>query len=398
MTTHSRTRRQRKHTKTATHNKVESAQQTASPGTNLIVALPVVQLRLDAANPRFAGRTDADSQKDLVRILWKEFAADEIALSIAENDFFQSEPLFVVREGASYTVVEGNRRLAAVLLLRNRQLRRELGAESLPVLSPAKLRKLDYLPAIVYPDRESLWFMVGFKHIKGAKTWDSFSKAEFIRRVHDNFRVPLKQIAERIGDYHSTVKRLYRGYELLEQAEKQAGFDKEDTARNRFFFSHLYTAADQSEFQHFLGIGAETSLKPNPVRRSRLGELAELMTWLYGKRSTSTEPVVRRQNPDLNTLREVVGNRNALAALRNGRPLTRAHEIAVGDKRLFREALTDAKEDLKDAMSTVTTGYSGEEDLFEVAEDAVSLAGNIREQMYLKFHGEDVEPKSKKRT
>jgi hypothetical protein len=207
----------------------------------------------------------------------------------------------------------------------------------------------------------------------------------------------LVEIAEKIGDNHSTVKRLYRGYKLLEQAEKQAGFDKEDTARNRFFFSHLYTAADQTEFQHFLGIESGTSLKPNPVSKSKLGELAELMTWLYGRRSTGIEPIVRRQNPDLNILRNVVGNPNALAALRNGRPLTRALEIAIGDKRRFREALTDAKEDLKDAMSTVTTGYSGEEDLFEVAKDIVSLAERIRDQVASRLERGIEKPESKKR-
>jgi hypothetical protein len=222
---------------------------------------------------------------------------------------------------------------------------------------------------------------VGFRHINGIKPWDSFSKAMYIAEVYEHYGIPLSEIARRIGDYHSTVKRLYRGYKILEQAELQAGFDREDTARNRFFFSHLYTAADQAEFQRFLNIDAEHSLQPNPVPESHLGELGELMTWLYGRRSKGVDPTVRTQNPDLNTLREVISKPDSLAALRAGYSLERSLAIAIGDKRRFREALTSAKVELQTAKGTVTTGYAGERDLWETVNDIVAYAESIREDM-----------------
>ena len=241
--------------------------------------------------------------------------------------------------------------------------------------------KLDTLPAIVYPDRESLWTSIGFRHINGIKEWDSFSKAKYIADVHEKYDIELMAIAQKIGDRHATVKRLYRGYKLLEQAESQAGFDKEDRSRNRFYFSHLYTAADQPEFQKFLGIAPETSLTRNPVPESKLPELAELMTWLYGRKSRDIEPIVRTQNPDLNTLRNVIGNPEAVSALRRGYSLERSNTVAIGDKRRFREALTSAKVELQNAKATVTTGYEGEEDLYDTVEDAIRLAETIRREM-----------------
>lgn len=177
------------------------------------------------------------------------------------------------------------------------------------------------------------------------------------------------------------MRRLYRGYKVLEQAEERAGFSKEDRVRNRFYFSHLYTAVDQTEFQKFLGIDAEKSLKPNPVPQSKLPELKELMTFLYGQRSTGKEPLVRTQAPDLNILREVISKPAALSAIRSGLSLERAYDIGTGDKRRFRDSLTRAKEELQQAKGTVTKGYSGEEDLYETITDIELYASKIKEEM-----------------
>ena len=113
----------------------------------------------------------------MLDILWTEMAADEVAWSIAENGFFRSEPLFVIIQNPDeedpsrrkYIVVEGNRRLAAVILLREERLREEVGATSLPDIDAKRRAELDALPAIIFPHRESLWTTVGFRHIKGIK-------------------------------------------------------------------------------------------------------------------------------------------------------------------------------------------------------------------------------------
>src|ERR1035437_5765184 len=90
------------------------------PVVQTISDLPTDQLLLDAQNPRLASGVAAKTQDDLLKVLWEEMAVDEVALSIAANGFFREEPLFAVPDGkGKYTVVEGNRRLAAVILLRD---------------------------------------------------------------------------------------------------------------------------------------------------------------------------------------------------------------------------------------------------------------------------------------
>ncbi len=366
------------------------------PNPNEIVDIPVEQLLLDSENARLAWRTNGDSQEELIKILWTEMAVDEVALSIAENGFFRSEPLFVIianpnerdERKRKYIVIEGNRRLSAVLLLCDRKLREKIKATNLPNIDTERRTSLERLPAIIYPSRESLWTSLGFRHINGIKPWDSFSKAKYVAEVHENYGVSLPEIAQKIGDRHATVKRLYRGYKILEQAETQAGFDKEDAARGRFYFSHLYTAADQKEFQEFLGIDPNISLRPNPVPESRLAELGQFMTWLYGKKSEEIEPVVRTQNPDLNTLRRVISKPDSLSALQSGHSLELSYAIAIGDRRRFRDALTSAKVELQNAKATVTTGYNGEKDLFDTSLDIVRLAETIRDEMETQIQSE----------
>lgn len=352
----------------------------------------VESLELDEENPRLASATEEpDGQKALAKVLWEEMAVDEVALSIAANGFFQEEPLFVIpKKGSStkYIVVEGNRRLTAVRLLRDAGLRKYVGAEDLPTITAEQKKKLDELPVSIYPNRESLWEYFGFRHINGPQPWDAFAKAKYVADVHEKYAVELKDIARKIGDRHSIVQRLYNGYKVLQQAEAKTGFAKEDAYRNRFYFSHLYTAIDYSEFRDFLGIKTDAEvLKDNPVPSKKADDLKLLMRWIYGSKEDGIEPLVRSQNPDLNTLREVVKTDRGVTALRKNVPLNRAFEISIGDERRFRDAITLAKENIQQAKGTVTTGYKGDKELFEVVDDIISVAESIRNEMKSKRRG-----------
>src|SRR5258708_13288 len=72
------------------------------------------------------------------------------------------------------------------------------------------------------------------------------------------------------------------------------------------------------------------------------------------------------------------------SALSAGYSLERSHEISTGDERRFREALARAKEELLQAKATVTTGYSGESELFETMENIILVADTIRSEMAAK--------------
>ncbi len=131
-----------------------------------VVPMKVDRLLLDPDNPRLASADAVTDKKALVKFMWEEMAVNEVALSIAANGFFQEEPLLVIPaagqpkqpgEGQKYTVVEGNRRLCAVMLLRDARLREFVKATDLPTLSQQQIDALNELPVSIYDTRKELW-------------------------------------------------------------------------------------------------------------------------------------------------------------------------------------------------------------------------------------------------
>ena len=339
------------------------------------------ELFFDSKNPRLVEAGGPENQKDILRILWRDFAVDEIALSIAANGYFPYEPLFAMKKDGKLVVVEGNRRLAAVRLLVDPDLRRDVGATDLPTITAAAKKALDTLP-VVTCSRDEIWQYVGFKHVNGPQQWQSYSKARYIAWVHNDLKVPLDEIAQQIGDQHSTVKRLYRAWMVLEQAEKAGVFSREDRSRRHFSFSHLYTGLDYPGVQKFLGLSKEKSFDTrSPVSGSKLQNLGELCEWLYGSKNKQKKAVVESQNPDLRILHEVLLSKDGTAALRKGLPLSVARDIGKGDEQLFREALIAAKQSLQEARGKLLTGYEGEVDLLRTAQEIVDLAYSIHREM-----------------
>lgn len=356
-------------------------------------------LLLDPENPRLASHAPVKlSQDDIAAILWSEMSVDEVAMSIAKNGFYPNEPLLVVKEGDKYVVVEGNRRFAAVRILLEKKLRDHVKAD-LPALEPQYAKTLDALPVLIYPNRKVLWATLGFRHVNGTKPWDAFSKAEFVAKVHEEYGVPLDEIAEKIGDRHQTVVRFYRGFVVMRQAEAQTSFSRDDLWRNRFYFSHLYTALDQPEFKKFLGLKegkTRADIKRAPIPHAKLPQLEELLKWIYGKKSENQAPIVQNQFPDLNHLRRILADRVALSLLRAGAPLERAFDASKGDANRFEDAVVRAKAALQEARATVTTGYQKRAGMLEMMKDVVDLAGKINAEM-LEIGSKGKKPRGKAR-
>ena len=347
--------------------------------------IEVENLFFDENNPRL-GSHEARTQDEILDLLVREMSVDEVALSIAENGFYSAERLMVIGRGsraeAGYTVVEGNRRLAAVQLLLDAGKRRKTRSTDLPEISEARRNELQRLPVSIFDSREQIWPFLGFKHVNGPKEWDAFAKAEFVAMVHENYGIPIDEISRRIGDRFDTVQRMHLGYRLVRQAQETGVFQRSDRYNEkRFYFSHLYTAADQRPFRDFLGITKDNVDSPNPVPEGSLDRLGELLLWIYGSRSRGLEPVVQRQNPDLNLLRNAVADKDAVAFLRNGGELTRASEIARGDHVVFREFLIMAKDNLLEVGKFVPLGYHGEQDLLETAREIYRLSEDLYDRM-----------------
>ena len=356
-----------------------ASQQAESEAKPTPTRSPTDQLCFDRHNPRLF--LDGDlNESELVERLWKEFAVDELALSIASNGYFEHEPLFVAPEHGKVVVVEGNRRLAAVRLLVDGRLRAQVGATDLPRITAARRRELATLPVIECA-RQDIWQYVGFKHVNGPQPWQSYAKAQYVAWVHNELGEELDEIARQIGDRHTTVRRLYRGLMVLRQAEESGRFNLDDRWKKHFSFSHLYTGLDYQNIQELLGIDNENSFRPNPIPKKRLDALGDLCLWLYGQKSTDTQPLVQSQNPDLRRLDSAIGNHDGLIALRRGLPLDVVIDISIGDEELFKGHLLEARHRLQEARGKQLTGDTGDGATLRTANEILELADRLVSDM-----------------
>ncbi len=355
----------------------------STPIADLDVQLvPPSDLYLDPRNPRLAGGLEVsiEDQDGILEWLWKEKSVNELVDSISASGYWNHEELFAAKEDSKLVVVEGNRRLAAVKLLCDEELRDKLGVRIHSTPSAVNRATLEKLPVVIR-ERNDIWSYIGFKHVNGPQAWDSLAKAGYIHHVHRDIGRTLEEIAQTIGDRHDTVIRLYRGYLVLHQAQSKGLFNPNDRQQKKFPFSHLWTGLGYTNVQNFLGLSDNWYEKTDPVPESRLEELKDFMRWLFGSRQADIQPKVKKQNPDLRNLAEVLGKPKSIDVLRAGLPLTAAHDASLGDRRLFRDALTLAEEKLRSAKSYVATGYDNEEDLLDTARSLVKQARSLHREM-----------------
>lgn len=362
----------------------------ATPVTTPYRRFQTKDLLLDPENPRIIefGLGANPKQSDILQALWDKMAVAEVAMSIAWNGYFEHEPLFIEEEGRKFVVIEGNRRLAAVKLLLDADLRRTVGATDLPDIDridPKRRLELQALPGQL-ATRKELWRYLGFKHVNGPATWGAYAKAQYVAKVHNEYGVPLESVAQQIGDYNNTVERQYHGLMVVEQAERAGVFERDNVKRRKGFeFSHIYEGLSREGIQKFLGLTKESRTQRNPVPKSNVKKLGELLEWLYGNNAKNIEPIMRTQAKDLEVLSSVLLSKEGVAALRSGLSLELARDAALGDEQLFKQSLSQCKVSLQDCVGLVTTGFDPTDDhSLSQAQNIEQLATDLVDSMQSK--------------
>ena len=348
------------------------------------------KLAFDKENPRFTPdmNIDGGDDIDIIRELNTHADLGELVQSIAASGYVDIEPLVVWQDPKRrrLIVLEGNRRLAAIRLLTESSLAAELNIATPEVTNDvrATLQKV-----LVYRvgNREEARDFIGFKHINGAHRWDSFAKAKFAANwyLQAKPKIPLRDIARRMGDRHQFVRRLVAGYLVLMQAIEGRLFDVADRYNTVgvFAFSHLYTALTRPGYREFLGLGddwLESDPEPSPIPKSRRKELKELLLWLYGSKSDDIAPIIRSQNPHLKQLGEVLAVPRARAMMIANADLTAAYALVETSIVVFERHLTDAHISLSQAQQKLEA-YDGDASLLEIANQAKDKAILIADVM-----------------
>ena len=361
-----------------------------------ITKVPVERLRLDRRSPRWHGGTVAVSDEELVARLYRAAGLGELLQSISANGYMDIEPLLVMGDSdtddGKLVVLEGNRRLAALRLLRETELAGRIASSqghriTVPPIAETLRPTLDNVSVYPFASRERARPLIGFKHINGPAKWDAYAKARFAAEWYKSGRsegIGLADIARAIGDLHDTIRRMVAAIYVLEQARDEGLFDVEDRYVGRFNFSHLYAALSRYQYMKYLGLGSAWPCHdpgPNQIPREHLDSLRDVLVWLYGSKQDGVPPVVKSQNPDIKRLGEVLGHARGLHVLRRTRNLRTAHASTEPADSQFTASLIRARDNLRDSISSLRAHDGRDQSLLDIAEDVKETAEMVHGRM-----------------
>jgi hypothetical protein len=285
------------------------------------------ELRPDSHNPRLPlDVKDQLTDDDLLVEIADSFDPLILADSIARHGYFGSEPLIVLGEDNGWTVLEGNRRLTALLGLARPDLRERFADrarwEELQPQTP--ITPETPVPVIIADEREDADAVIGFRHIGQVLEWKPLQRAQFIAYLVDERGQSFAEVSDTVGEEEDTVRMRYRNQSILRHAAELGRPDILELGQKSF---GTYTAAlNRTGLREFVGVGAisEVAERSEQLADEKLPSLVELFGWLFGVEGGSK---VIGESRELTRLATVVQHGRALAELRRSRDLDAAYAM-----------------------------------------------------------------------
>ena len=367
--------------------------------------IPLKDLRLDDANPRFGGVSgNLGNQPDVLDHIVKTFGVDDVISSLAINGYFEAEPLVGRRDDSEgpVIIVEGNRRLAACLIITNdeRASRQDVRIRKYGQLwSQHGCPAIDPLPCIVFSGegrKKALLSYLGVRHIASAQPWDSYAKAAWVARVVAENHLPLAEVAEMIGDRHQTIQRLLEGYHFIQQLISERAFIPENSNRRGrgsvtdYPFSWIYTILGYSSTREFLEL-RDRDPQPNPVLPARIDDAGMVVKSMFGDASKGRSAAID-DSRELGDLAKALKDEEKVRLLRSGRRLAEIDQLTrpVGER--LRDGLgqvRDLQGEMVKTLSEAEVGAELADRLASPAKTNVRMAREILKRLRVHAGEED---------
>src|SRR5436309_8132064 len=122
------------------------------------------ELLLDNKNPRLPDGFQNATQPQLLNLLAEDYSLPDIGSSIAENGYFSEEPLVTIKHPTleKWIVVEGNRRLAALMLIADPKKAPKELQDTWKEIADAAKKIVKEVPTLVYNHRREITPYLGF--------------------------------------------------------------------------------------------------------------------------------------------------------------------------------------------------------------------------------------------
>lgn len=347
------------------------------------------ELFLDPSNPRL-GRHNIEQKLTQEEILEEmlDWSLDELALSFIESDGFWIQEALIVVEEKLYdkyvlVVVEGNRRLAALILLDRAFHKKEYeNSKFEEIVKSSKLPKdlLTKIPYLVADNRSDVDSYLGFRHVTGIKEWEPAEKAQFIAKLIDQ-GLTYDEVRKKIGSKTPTVRELYISYKVLLQIEENVDIPEEKLEKR---FSVLYLTLKKEGAHTYLNIDIQAD--PNgankPVPKRHIKNLRNFALWLFG--DGKKEPLFS-DSRDATKFSKVLLNKEAVKYLEtNDNPIfEQAVRIAGADEEEIVNLIQSAAYNVESALTRAHLHKSSKE-----MKRAIQLLFNHVEQLKITFPNE----------
>jgi hypothetical protein len=302
-----------------------------SDGRPEIRRIPVEQLRLDPENPRLPEDLQGAEQPELLRYLWDNGVLNELIESFADNGFFEHEPLIGTAHDDTVVILEGNRRLASLMVLLGLEAARDQDLEprlEQPLARPRRA-ELAQVPVYVVADREEVHKYLGFRHIGGIKTWSAEAKARYLVLETDKAADagagnPFFEVGRRVGSNSLGIRNAYTALTVLRHARAEFGIDVNDIVDRRFgVWTRCMTASD---VRRYIGLNSARSYDEVKHDISRLPEppLREVVEDLSSRGGT---PPLVRDSRQVTVYGQILQDEHAREVLRAQRNFEIARQI-----------------------------------------------------------------------
>lgn len=309
--------------------------------------LSVADLDLDPENPRLPEELQGSEQHVILRYLYENDVLEELIDSYLTNGYFESEPVIVLPadDAGRRVVVEGNRRLAALMIVL--QLPPATQAEIEPNVEPQptedQLAVLTTIPAVEATDHTDVAAYLGFRHISGLKRWDPEAKARWLwKQVEERaqsatgHRDPFYEIGKQVGSNARGVRSSYVAYGILRHARdylKLPAAIIDYVMRERFgVWTRLLGTANVAAY---IGIGERLGATYDAVQAQIEGiDGPKLQSVLEDLTPPSkTDKAILGDSREVTDYSDILADERAVSAMREYKSLSLAVQI-VSQQRL----------------------------------------------------------------
>ncbi|UPR52761.1 hypothetical protein ITG09_03700 [Vibrio cyclitrophicus] len=314
------------------------------------------RLKLDSKNPRLPLKLRDATNRQVVDWMLSDASLIELMMAIGTNGFFPGEPLLVAEEGGKLVVIEGNRRLASLMIL-NEKVIPTVQLGSVNQVKEKTSERPTAIPVIRFERREQIEKYLGFRHVTGVKEWSPLAKARYLKSLMDTVadgfitNEQYRELAKQIGSKRPYVQRLIVSYDLYELIEREQFYGIADLDEDRFHFTYLMDSLNRPEIRKFIGVDFDNL---NVLEHFEQDNFKQLIEWFFLRLAKNGRPAMNASSGQLAMFCAVLGNQSSLDNFKAESNLRAAYELTLDKESDYRDLISNAEDSLREALVSVT--------------------------------------------